>query len=221
MLWTTSSRPSIGDVTVAQTPDHGRVYKLAVAPFVATGRFVCHVCSGLVRVDASWREQRKTAPFPLFRWTAGIGILIWTAAGSAPLSISGWFTAHLPWLIVAGVLMFAPDVARIEFGGMKMDLLRETRSELRELASQVYQMQIQQAAASSNATAGINQTFHGIAAVSEVTAATKQGEETKAVPLQAANLQDLIARAIHTRTFDPPWGSASSTEPQQGSTVEE
>lgn len=60
----------------------------------------------------------KTAPFPLFRWAAGIGILIWTATGSAPHSISGWFTAHLPWLIVAGALALAPEVVRIEFGGM-------------------------------------------------------------------------------------------------------
>lgn len=146
--------------------------------------------------------------------------MIWTATGSAPHSISGWFTAHLPWLIVAGALTLAPEVVRIEFGGMKMELLRETRAELRALTNHVSQLQIQQAAANSNATAGISQTFTGMAAVSDVTAATKQGEETKAVPAQDVDWR-IYTRAARGRTFAPPGGTTSSTDPGPGSTVEE
>ena len=159
------------------------------------------------------------APFPLFRWAAAIGILTWTATGNAPQSISGWFTAHLPWLIVAGVLTLAPEVVRIEFGGLKMELLRETREELRGLSNQVNQLQIQQAAANANATAGITQVFPVAAAAAEVTAATKHGEETKAVPAQEVDWSAYTTRA-RRRIFEPPWETGPSTGSEPGSTVE-
>lgn len=207
-------------MTVAQKPGHGLAYKLTVVPVMMAARGAAYVWRGLVRADVGWREQRKTTPFPLFRWAAGIGILVWTATGTAPHSISGWFTAHLPWLIVAGVLTLAPEVVRIEFGGMKMELLRETRAELRALTNHVTQLQIQQAAASASASAGINQTITGMAAVTEVTAATKQGEETKAVPAQEVDWR-LYTRSGPGWMSSPPWGTTPSTDPGPGSTVEE
>lgn len=123
------------------------------------------------------------APFPLFRWAISIGILADTALGSTG-SISEWWHAHGVLLIIAAVMALGPEVTRIEFGGMKMELLRETREELRALNTQVNQLQIQQAAAASNASAGITQTFHGVAAAVELAAATKQGEDTPPVPAQ-------------------------------------
>jgi hypothetical protein len=123
------------------------------------------------------------APFPLFRWTASIGILIGTALGSTD-GVSRWWHENGVLLIIAAAIAVGPEITRIEFGGMRMELLRETRAEVRALGTQVSQLQVQQAAASSNASAGVNQTFHGMAAAVDLAAATKQGEETPPVPAQ-------------------------------------
>jgi hypothetical protein len=199
-------------VSVPEQPSHGLPYKLTVAPVVAVWR-------GLVRVDTDWSKQRRTAPFPLFRWAAAIGILAWTATGNPPSSISGWFTAHLPWLIVAGVLTLAPEVVHIEFGGLKLELLRETREELRGLSNQVNQLQIQQAAANANATAGITQVFPVLEAAAGVRAATKQGEETKAVPAEEVDWSAFI-RGAGRLAAESPGGTGPSTDSDPGSTVE-
>lgn len=200
-------------MSVPEQPSHRLPYKLTVAPVAAVWR-------GLVRADTDWSKQRRTAPFPLFRWAAAIGILAWTATGNAPSSISGWFAAHLPWLIVAGVLTLAPEVVHIEFGGLKLELLRETREELRGLSNQVNQLQIQQAAANANAnaTAGITQVFPVLEAAAGVRAATKQGEETKAVPADEVDWDAFIRRARRLAT-KPPGETGSSTDFEPGSTV--
>jgi hypothetical protein len=197
-------------VSVLDGSGHKWLYNHTVLP-------VARVWQGLVRTDADWSMQRKTAPFPLFRWTAAIGILVWTATGTTPHSISDWFTAHFPWLLVAGVLALAPEVVRIEFGGLKMELLRETREEVKALSSQVNQLLVQQA--SANANASVQQYFAGAATVAGVNADIKRGEETTAVPAKDIDWAAYV-KAAQDRWRPPPPGGAPSTNTEPGSTVE-
>lgn len=165
----------------------------------------------LVRIDSEWRQQRGMAPFPLFRWALGIGILISTA-GDGTHGVGPWWHAHGVLVIVAAAVTVGPEITRIEFGGMRMELLRETREEVRTLGEQVNQLQVQQAAAASTASAGINQTFNGMSAVAGVNAATKQGEETPPVPAQDVDWQRILKLVQ---------GTTSSTRSDAGSTVDE
>jgi hypothetical protein len=214
--------PSIEGVTVRQKPGrrHPLAHKLFVVPVAAVSGGLEHGWRGLVTIDADWTARRNMAPFPLFRWAVGIGILVWTAVGSAPHSVSGWFTAYFPWLLVVGIMTLAPEVVRIEFGGLKMELLRETREEVKALADQLVQLQIQQAAATSNATATITQNFTEAAAVAGVTSDVKQGEETKAVPAEEIDWNAFLRRPRYGEA-DPPGGKPPSADTGRGSTVEE
>ena len=99
---------------------HPRWYA-AGAPFRGAARGLRY----LVAVDKEWRLRRKTAAFPLFRWAVAIGLLIWCAAGSNPASLTAWAIHHGPWLILAGVLAFGPEIASIRFGGFRLDTLTE------------------------------------------------------------------------------------------------
>ncbi len=161
------------------------------------------------------------APFPLFRWAAAVGILVWTATGTAPHSISDWFTANFPWLLVAGVLTLAPEVVRIEFGGLKMELLRETREDVKALSQQINQLQVQQASAS--ASTSVHQYFHDAAAAARVAADVKRGEETEAVPAKDINWDAMLKAALDnlpsSRTGWQP-ASRPSSNPEPGSNVE-
>jgi hypothetical protein len=164
----------------------------------------------LARLDREWRQQRDTAPFPLLRWAAGLGILVSTAGGGSH-GVGGWWRAHGVQVIIAAAIAAGPEITRIEFGGMRMELLRETREEVRALGAQVSQLQVQQAAATSTASAGVNQ-FYGISAVAGVNAAAKQGEETPSVPAQDVDWQRLLRLVQDT---------SSSTASEAGSTVRE
>lgn len=158
------------------------------------------------------------APFPLFRWAAATGILAWTAAGTAPHSVGGWFTAHLPWLIVAGVLTVAPEVVRFEFGGLKMEMLREAREEVKTLGDQVRLLQLQQASASATTT--ITQHFSEAAAVAGVAADITRGEETRAVPAQSIDWSEYL-RVASQHLAAPATGAMLSADSAPESTVEQ
>lgn len=188
------------------SPKHQKLHR-ALGPARALGRAWLY----LVRVDREWREQRGMAPFPLFRWAASIGILISTAVGNTH-DVGSWWRTHGVLVIIAAVIAVGPEVTRIEFGGMRMELLRETREEVRALGAQLNQLQVQQAASASTASAGISQTFNGMSAVAGVNAATKQGEETPSVPAQDVDWQGIL-RYVQSAT--------SSTGSETGSTVGE
>jgi hypothetical protein len=106
----------------------------------------------LARLDAEWQARRRTAAFPLFRWAAALGLVIWCAAGSNPASMTAWATHHGPWLILAGALAFGPEVASIRFGGFRLDTITE---DVRELRGKVEQLQIAQASSSSASEANV------------------------------------------------------------------
>lgn len=197
--------PSICSVT-DPSPKHQKLHK-ALTPARVLGRaWLC-----LVRLDHEWREQRGMAPFPLYRWVASIGILISTAVGSTH-DVSSWWRTHGVLVIIAAAIAVGPEVTRIEFGGMRMELLRETREEVRALGAQVNQLQVQQAAAASTASAGISQTFNGMSAVAGVNAEIKRGEGTPSVPAQEVDWQRILRSAQ---------SATSSTGSETGSTVEE
>lgn len=108
-----------------------------------------------------------------------------------------------------------------------MEMLRETREEVRGLSTQLHQLQVQQAAANSSATAASSPTvINELEVVANVTDRTKQGENTLAVP--APEVLDELIRRIdmsgknldeyhEMRTMS---GNPASGQPEHGSTVE-
>lgn len=139
------SRPTLCSVTFQQR--HPHLHRAGI-PFRTAGRGFLY----LARLDADWQARRRTAAFPLFRWAAALGLVIWCAAGSNPASMTAWATHHGPWLILAGALAFGPEVASIRFGGFRLDTITE---DVRELRGKVEQLQI--AHASSRSASGANQ----------------------------------------------------------------
>jgi hypothetical protein len=99
-----------------------------------------------VRADEWWQKERRT--FPLFRWIIGIILLATTLASST--SVSNWWSVHAAVIIFAAVITFGPDLASLSIGGFKMDLLRETREDLREVRSAIASLQAQKQAQSQS-----------------------------------------------------------------------
>jgi hypothetical protein len=186
-------------VTNPQQPKRGK----------ATARFAA-IAAAVLKADSGWREKRNSAPFPLFRWLAALGILLWTATGSTH-TISGWAADYAPWLILAGALAFGPEIASIRFGGFRLDVLT---GDVRELRGQVQQLQLAQASAVSASTASASAPVQVI-----VQTANRAGEITTAregVTPAADLLGRYVAggRAISsTETFASPAGV------QQASTI--
>jgi hypothetical protein len=158
----------------------------------------------LARADSGWREKRNSAPFPLFRWLAALGILIWTATGSAH-TISEWAASYAPWLILAGLLAFGPEIASIRFGGFRLDMLT---TDVRELRGQVQLLQVAQASASSASSASAS-----VPVQITVQLANQAGEITTAKQ-GAVPATDLLGRYLSggrtmssTGAFTSPAGS--------------
>jgi hypothetical protein len=96
----------------------------------------------LVCADDRWQKERRT--FPLFRWIIGIILLATTLPDSR--AVGTWWHAHAAVIIFAAAIVFGPDLASLSLGGFKMDLLRETREDLREVRSAVVNLQSQKQA---------------------------------------------------------------------------
>lgn len=92
-----------------------------------------------MEVDRSWGGDRRT--FPLFRWAIGLVMLATTLPGAR--EIAAWWDAHAAVIIFAAVIALAPDLARLEFGGLKMELLRETKTDLREQRTELRELRVQ------------------------------------------------------------------------------
>jgi hypothetical protein len=180
----------------------------------ACGRAVRTGLSYAAGVDSEWRRQRGMAPFPLFRWAGGLGILVWTAVGSTG-GISGWWHGYAVWLIVAAVTAIGPEIGRLEVGGVKLELLRDTRSELRGLSNQVTQLQIQAASASSTSTSGANVYLQATApAATEMAVETVRGDVAPKVPAE-----EVLAKYTNLSPEDawrppPPRPSAEALPPR-------
>lgn len=99
-----------------------------------------------MRADERWQKERRT--FPLFRFIIGIILLATTLPGST--SVSNWWSVHAAVIIFAAVITFGPDLASLSIGGFKMDLLRETREDLREVRSAIANLQVQKQAQSQS-----------------------------------------------------------------------
>jgi hypothetical protein len=93
----------------------------------------------VVRADERWQKDRRT--FPLFRWIIGIILLATTLPGSH--AVGTWWHEHAAVLIAAAVIVFGPSLQSLSIGGFKMDLLKETREDLREVRSIVATLQSQ------------------------------------------------------------------------------
>lgn len=192
---------------------------------LAPARAAARAWSYLARVDADWHAKRGTAPFPLFRWLAGIGVLISTALGSSH-GVGQWWAANAVVLIIAAVVTVGPEITRIEFGGMKMELLRETRDDVRALGTQLNQLQVQQAHAISQASVS-NHFYERAETAAKVIKEAEEGEEAKRI--SAADVDwGLFMRPEGGRFFGPPLPRQpsvpepeSSPDAQAGSTVNE
>ena len=98
----------------------------------------------VARTDAQWQQSRDMAPLPLYRWLVVIGLLAWRWAAGIPNNIDGW----LGVLAICLVLVL-PDAASIAVGGLKIEM-RQAKEEVANLKQQMFQMQIQQAAAAAD-----------------------------------------------------------------------
>ena len=95
--------------------------------------------NAIVEADRSWSGDRRT--FPLFRWVIGVVMLVTTLPGAH--GVATWWDVHAAVIVVAAVLVFGPDLARLEFGGVKMELLRETKADLREHRTELREVRAQ------------------------------------------------------------------------------
>jgi hypothetical protein len=175
--------------------------------------------SYIARTDSEWRQQRGLGPFPLYRWTAGIGVLIWTAVGTTD-GISGWWHGYAVWIVITAAGVIGPEVTKVEIGGMKLEMLRETRAELRALNAQVTQLQLQQVSATSGAAASnykikkqvIKKTEIGEAAKDIVTETVK-GQLAEPVPAE----QVLAKYATADATPESAWSAGPARSVDLGS----
>jgi len=159
-----------------------------------------------------------------FRWSAAIVIAVGVAAvrwmTAAHMHIGQW-ASGVPttpggyvFIIIAIVLLIAPEAASISIGGMKLEMLRDTKAEVEKVGERVTQLQIQQAAsASSKATVDARQFIGEAAIAAGLAAAAKEGAEAPAVPADESVLGRYIAGGgVGGRVM-------SSTLPTSGSTV--
>jgi hypothetical protein len=98
-----------------------------------------------------------------FRWTLAIAIAVAVAAvrwmAAAHLHIGKW-AEGVPtapgsyiFIIIAVVLLIAPEASSISLGGLKLEMLRQNKAEIERVGERVHQLQIQQASAAAAATA--------------------------------------------------------------------
>lgn len=167
----------------------------------------------VTRADADWRAKRNSAPFPLFRWLAALGIVVWTATGGTH-TISEWAASYAPWLIVAGVLAFGPEIASITIGGLKMELLRQNKAEIEKVGAQLQQLQIAQASAVSQSSASAS------SPVTVIVSGANQAGEAATANKAVTPAADLLGRyRSGGRTMSSTGPFASPAGGPQGSTI--
>ena len=162
-------------------------------------------------IDSTWRVSRSTAPLPLVRWVAAVGVFVGLWIAGMPTHASGWIC---PGAIVA--LMILPDAGTLSFGGLKLEMLRQNAAEIEKVGERVHQLQIQQGVAAS-ATAGVvnNYYAHKAKAVADVIQDADQGENAKAVPAEEVLRRFIFTAHAGTVEVTPP-----SDSPEPESTLE-
>jgi hypothetical protein len=164
----------------------------------------------LVGTDKAWRQTRNTAPFPLARWAAALGVFVGLWIAGIPAQATGWIC---PGAIVA--LLILPDAGTISFGGLKLEMLKQNKAEIEKVGERVQQLQTQQAVAAASASAGVINNYYAAKAaeaVAEVIQDADEGESAKAVPAAEVLKRFTVAG---TGTVTPP-----SDHPDPESTLE-
>jgi hypothetical protein len=155
----------------------------------------------VARADERWQRDRRT--FPLLRWILGLVLLATTLPGTH--SVSVWWSAHAVVVIIAAVVVFGPDLVSLSVGSVKMDLLRETRDDMREVRGALTTLQVQKASLAAQQTQGFSmddlirllqsQGVGNLAALINAEAGQVTSEQEKSGDVPAA---EVIAKFIQT-----------------------
>lgn len=153
-----------------------------------------------MRADERWQRDRRT--FPLLRWIVGLILLATTLPGAH--SASTWWSAHAAVVVIAAVIVFGPDLASLSVGSVKMDLLRETRDDMRDVRGALTALQVQRASLAAHQTQGfsmddlirlLQSPGLNLAALINAEAGQVTSEQDKSGDVPAA---EVIARFIRT-----------------------
>jgi hypothetical protein len=165
----------------------------------------------LARMDTAWRQTRNTAPLPLPRWAAALGVFIGLWIAGIPTQATGWIC---PGAIVA--LLILPDAGTISFGGLKLEMLRQNKAEIEQVRERVQHLQLQQAAATATASAGVTNNYYAARAaetVAEIIHDANEGESAKVVSAQDVLKRFTVAGIGEVTPPSNAPGPESSLEP--------
>ena len=132
-----------------------------------------------------------------FRWTLAILIALFVAAVRwltvAQVHIGAWARGaptspgSYVFIVIAIVLLIAPEVSRISFGSFRLEMLRDTRDEVRQVHDSVRQLQLQITETSAKAIAQNVKKQKNVyktgQAAADLAGGLEKGEEAKPVPL--------------------------------------
>lgn len=142
------------------------------------------------------------------RWLTAAHINVGAWAKGVPTSPGGYV-----FIAVAIVLLIAPEVNQVSLGGFRLEMLRETRDEVRQVRDAVHHLQLQVTEASASAKSIAQNVkkqknvYKTGQAAADLAGGLEKGEEAKPVP--AAELLRFLLGVNRTETSG---GTGSTVE---------